>query len=196
MRFTLGRDGSSAEQRMSEQNDLDQFLQATARGDREAFARLYELTAPRLLAAGMHMLKRREVAEDVLQDLFVKVWHRASEYHAERGSVMTWLYSVQRYLALDRLRAQRPMQAIDEELSETLAFEGPDPAALAAGSEMAMRVHGCLQQLTDTQRRTVTLAFFEGLTHTELTQRLQQPLGTVKSWIRRGLMSLQRCLER
>lgn len=180
---------------MSEQNDLSQLLQATARSDRDAFARLYELTAPRLLAASMHMLKSREVAEDVLQDLFVKVWYRASEYHAERGSVMTWLYSVQRYLALDRLRAQRPTQVIDEALSETLAFEGPDPAALAAGSDMAMRVHGCLEQLTDTQRRTVTLAFFEGLTHTELTQRLQQPLGTVKSWIRRGLMSLQRCLE-
>jgi RNA polymerase sigma-70 factor, ECF subfamily len=180
---------------MSEQNDLSELLQATARSDRDAFARLYQLTAPRLLAAGMHMLKRREVAEDVLQDLFVKVWYRASEYHAERGSVMTWLYSVQRYLALDRLRAQRPTQVIDEALSETLAFEGPDPAALAAGSDMAMRVHGCLEQLTDTQRRTVTLAFFEGLTHTELTQRLEQPLGTVKSWIRRGLMSLQRCLE-
>jgi RNA polymerase sigma-70 factor, ECF subfamily len=180
---------------MTEQDELAQLLQATARGDRNAFARLYELTAPRLLAAGMRMLRRREFAEDVLQDLFVKVWHRASEYHAERGGVLTWLYSVQRYLALDRLRAQRPTQELDDELSNTIAFEGPDPASLAVGSEMAARVHGCLEQLTDTQRRSVTLAFFEGLTHTELTERLQQPLGTVKSWIRRGLMSLHRCLE-
>ncbi len=180
---------------MTEQDELAQLLLATARGDRTAFARLYELTAPRLLAAGVHMLKRREFAEDVLQDLFVKVWHRASEYHAERGGVLTWLYSVQRYLALDRLRAQRPTQEIDDELSNTLAFEGPDPAALAVGSDMAARVHGCLEQLTDVQRQSVTLAFFEGLTHVELTQRLQMPLGTVKSWIRRGLMSLQRCLE-
>ena len=132
---------------MTEQDELAQLLQATARGDRNAFARLYELTAPRLLAAGMHMLRRREFAEDVLQDLFVKVWHRASEYHAERGGVLTWLYSVQRYLALDRLRAQRPTQEIDDELSNTLAFEGPDPAALAVGSDMAARVHGCLEQL-------------------------------------------------
>lgn len=179
----------------TEQDELAQLLQATARGDRAAFARLYERTAPKLLAAGMHMLKRREFAEDVLQDVFVKVWHRASEYHAERGSALTWLYSVQRYLALDRLRAQRPTQEIDEELTNTLAFEGPDPAALAIGSDMAARVRGCLEELTDVQRRSVTLAFFEGLTHMELTQRLQQPLGTVKSWVRRGLMSLQRCLE-
>lgn len=180
---------------MTEQEELARLLQATAHGDRQAFARLYELTAPRLLGAGVHMLKRREMAEDVLQDLFVKVWHRASDYHAERGGVLTWLYSVQRYLALDKLRAQRPTDELDEELSNTLAFEGPDPSAMAMSTDMAGRVHQCLETLTDVQRRSVTLAFFEGLTHVELTQRLQMPLGTVKSWIRRGLMSLQRCLE-
>lgn len=180
---------------MTEQDELARLLQATARGDRNAFARLYQLTAPRLLGASVHMLKRRELAEDVLQDLFVKVWHRASEYHAERGSVLTWLYSVQRYLALDRLRAMRPTQEIDDELSNTLAADTPDPSSAAVSSDMAARVHTCLEQLTDVQRRSVQLAFFEGLTHTELTQRLQTPLGTVKSWIRRGLLSLQRCLE-
>lgn len=180
---------------MAEQQELARLLQATARGDRQAFARLYELTAPKLLGAGVHMLKRREVAEDVLQDLFVKVWYRASEYQAERGGVLTWLYSVQRNLALDKLRAQRPTQALGEDLSNTLASEGPDPSALAMSSDMAARVHRCLETLTDVQRRSVTLAFFEGLTHTELTQRLQVPLGTVKSWIRRGLLGLQKCLE-
>lgn len=180
---------------MTEQEELARLLQATAHGDRQAFARLYEMTAPRLLGAGMHMLKRREMAEDVLQDLFVKVWHRASEYHAERGGVLTWLYSVQRYLALDKLRAQRPTDELDDELVNTLAFDGPDPSVAAMSTDMAGRVHQCLETLSDVQRRSVTLAFFEGLTHVELTQRLQQPLGTVKSWIRRGLLSLQRCLE-
>ncbi|HEY0680737.1 MAG TPA: sigma-70 family RNA polymerase sigma factor [Steroidobacter sp.] len=180
---------------MAEQEELARLLQATARGDRQAFARLYELTAPKLLGAGVHMLKRRELAEDVLQDLFVKVWHRASDYQAERGGVLTWLYAIQRYLALDKLRSQRPTQELDEEVSNTLAFEGPDPSTMAMNSDMAARVHRCLDTLTDTQRRSVTLAFFEGLTHTELTQRLQMPLGTVKSWIRRGLLSLQKCLE-
>lgn len=180
---------------MAEQEELARLLQATARGDRQAFARLYELTAPKLLGAGVYMLKRRELAEDVLQDLFVKVWHRASEYHAERGGVLTWLYSVQRYLALDKLRAQRPTQELDEDMSDTLAFEGPDPATMAMSNEMAARVHKCLDTLSAEQRRSVTLAFFEGLTHAELTQKLQIPLGTVKSWIRRGLISLQKCLE-
>lgn len=180
---------------MAEQEELARLLQATARGDRQAFARLYELTAPKLLGAGVHMLKRRELAEDVLQDLFVKVWHRASDYQAERGGVLTWLYSVQRYLAIDKLRAQRPTAELDDDLSNTLAFDGPDPSMLAASSDMAARVHQCLDTLTDVQRRSVTLAFFEGLTHTELTQKLQMPLGTVKSWIRRGLLSLQKCLE-
>ena len=180
---------------MAEQEELARLLQATARGDRQAFARLYELTAPKLLGAGVHMLKRRELAEDVLQDLFVKVWHRASDYQAERGGVLTWLYSIQRYLALDKLRAQRPTETLDEEVSNTLAFEGPDPSAMAMSNDMAARVHKCLDTLTDVQRRSVTLAFFEGLTHTELTQKLQMPLGTVKSWIRRGLLGLQKCLE-
>jgi RNA polymerase sigma-70 factor, ECF subfamily len=180
---------------MTEQDELARLMQATAHGDRGAFARLYELTSPKLLGAGVHMLKRRELAEDVLQDLFVKVWHRASEYHAERGSVLTWLYSVQRYLALDRLRAMRPTLELDDELSNTLAFDAPDPSMAAASSDMAARVHSCLEQLTDVQRRSVQLAFFEGLTHAELTQRLQTPLGTVKSWIRRGLLTLHRCLE-
>jgi RNA polymerase sigma-70 factor, ECF subfamily len=181
---------------MTEQDELARLLQATARGDRAAFARLYEKTAPRLLGAGVHMLRHRDLAEDLLQDVFVKVWHRASEYHAERGGVLTWLFSVQRYLALDRLRARRPTQELDEEMAETLAADGPDPSTLAMSSDMAARMRGCLEELTDQQRRSVSLAFFEGLTHAELTQRLQTPLGTVKSWIRRGLLSLKRCLER
>jgi RNA polymerase sigma factor (sigma-70 family) len=180
---------------MAEQEELVRLLQATARGDREAFARLYELTAPKLLGAGVHMLKRRELAEDVLQDLFVKIWHRASDYQAERGGVLTWLYSIQRYLALDKLRAQRPTDTLDEGMSDTLAFDGPDPSTMVMSGDMAARVHKCLDTLTDAQRRCVTLSFFEGLTHTELTQKLQQPLGTVKSWIRRGLLGLQKCLE-
>lgn len=180
---------------MTEQDELARLLQATAHGDRAAFARLYELTAPRLLGAALHLMRRRDAAEDVLQDLFVKVWHRASEYHAERGGVLTWLYSVQRYLALDRIRARRPTEEFNEELANTLAFDGPDPSSDAISSDMAARVRGCLQQLSDEQRRSVTLAFFEGLTHAELTERLKTPLGTVKSWIRRGLMSLHRCLE-
>jgi RNA polymerase sigma-70 factor (ECF subfamily) len=80
-------------------------------------------------------------------------------------------------------------------VSNTLAFDGPDPSMMAMNSDMAARVHQCLDTLTDVQRRSVTLAFFEGLTHTELTQKLQTPMGTVKSWIRRGLVSLQKCLE-
>lgn len=180
---------------MAEQEELARLLQATARGDRQAFARLYELTAPKLLGAGVHLLKRREWAEDVLQDLFVKVWQRASEYQTERGGVLTWLYSIQRYLALDKLRARRPTEELNEEVSNTLAFEGPDPSMMAMNSDMSVRVHKCLDTLTDVQRRSVTLAFFEGLTHAELTQKLQMPLGTVKSWIRRGLLSLQKCLE-
>ena len=180
---------------MAEQEELARLLQATARGDRHAFARLYELTAPKLLGAGVHLLKRRELAEDVLQDLFVKVWHRASDYQAERGGVLTWLYSIQRYLALDRLRARRPTEALDDEMSNTLAFEGADPSSLAMSSDMAARVHQCLDTLTQEQRRCVMLAFFDGLTHIELTQKLQTPLGTVKSWIRRGLLGLQKCLD-
>ena len=180
---------------MVEEQQLGQLLEATACGDRAAFERLYRLTASRLLGVGVRLLRRREVAEDALQEVFVKVWHRAGDYHSERGSVMSWLHTIMRNESFDRLRARRPVSELSDETANTLAFEGAGPLDDAESDDMAQRVHRCLDDLPETQRRSILLAFFEGLSHSELTATLATPLGTVKSWIRRGLIGLQRCLE-
>lgn len=180
---------------MVEEQQLLGLLEAAAHGDRAAFERLYGLTASRLLGAGVRLLRRRELAEDALQEVFVKVWNRAADYRPERGSVMCWMHTIMRNEALDRLRARRPVSELDDETAETLVFEGADPLAEADNDYVAQRIHRCLEDLPETQRRSISLAFFEGLSHSELTAALATPLGTVKSWIRRGLMGLQRCLE-
>src|SRR4051812_48518270 len=113
---------------MVEEQQLTELLGATARGDRAAFERLYALTASRLLGAGVRLLKRRDRAEDALQEVFVKVWHRASDYHAERGSVMSWMHTIMRNEAFDRLRARRPVSELDEVTASALVFEGADPS--------------------------------------------------------------------
>lgn len=178
-----------------EQDKLVGLIQATARGDEAAFQRLYEETAPRLFGFCLRLLKRRDWAEEVMQEFYVKIWHRASDYHAERGAVLTWMYTVLRYQALDRLRAQKPTETLDGNGAESLPQDGPDALGLVLAGDMARHLRGCLEQLSDNHRTSITLAFFEGLTHEQLTERLAVPLGTIKSWIRRGLLSLRRCLE-
>jgi RNA polymerase sigma-70 factor (ECF subfamily) len=179
---------------MADQAELMRLLQATACGDHNAFRQLYEMTSPALLGLCMRMLKDRSTAEEVLQEAFVKIWHYASEYHEERGKVSTWLTSIVRYRALDFLRAQRSQESIDDLLQEKASEErGPLQWAVAGDEMNALQL--CLEQLSGEQKQLIVLSFIEGLTHQELVQRVESPLGTVKSWIRRGLQSLRRCLE-
>lgn len=180
---------------MIDQQLLLRLIQDTANGDRAAFERLYELTAPRLFGFSRQLLNRADWAEDLLQETYIKIWHHASEYHAERGSVLTWMISILRYGAIDRIRAHKPVDPLTEEITDTLQETGPGPFSLAAQSETAHALQTCLGKLTDLQQRCITMAFFEGLTHQELSRRLEHPLGTIKAWIRRGLLSLKECLQ-
>lgn len=181
---------------MSDQRLLIRLIQDTAGGDRAAFKRLYELTAPKLFGFSQRLLNRTDWAEDLLQETYIKIWHHASEYHAERGSVLTWMISILRYGAIDRIRAHKPATPLTEEITDTLQEAGPGPFNLALQSETANALESCMERLSEIQQRCITLAFFEGLTHQELSRRLQHPLGTIKAWIRRGLISLRECLER
>ncbi len=175
--------------------ELQSLLQGTARGDQDAFAALYQATSARLFGVCLRILRNRAAAEDVLQDAFVKIWHHASEYHSERGTVLTWLTTIVRYRALDYLRRVKPEDELDEQHEEVVSErDGPFDWAVS-GAEME-GLSLCLDELNDSQRQVIVLSFLEGLTHPELVKRVQSPLGTVKSWIRRGLQSLRRCLER
>ncbi|MDP2229219.1 MAG: sigma-70 family RNA polymerase sigma factor [Moraxellaceae bacterium] len=176
-------------------DDLAPLMYRTALGDRRAFEQLYRATSGRLLGVALLVMRRRDLAEDVLQEAFVKIWHSASSYQPERGAVSTWLGTIVRRTAIDRLRRDRHAAvALDDAEWEAMADDAPGPLDNTMAEAEARRLGLCMEQLDDRQRESVTLAFHHGLTHTELAARLGSPLGTVKAWVRRGLDRLRQCL--
>ncbi|MGH6948201.1 MAG: sigma-70 family RNA polymerase sigma factor [Kiloniellales bacterium] len=169
------------------------LIAAVAAGDRRAFRQLYLETSPRLLGVAIVLLKRRDLAEEVLQEAYLSLWRRAATYRADRGSPLAWLVAILRYRAIDRLRQLQGERATAE-LSPEAADSAPGPFDWAANSEEGRRLQRCLEELEQRQRDSILLAFVEGLTHEELAERIGAPLGTVKSWIRRGLRRLKDCL--
>lgn len=179
---------------MTEASELQALLEATAAGDRRAFARLYTLTSAHLNAILLRMLKRRDWAEEALQDAYLRIWQHAGGYLAARGKPMTWMISIARHRALDLLRARRPELPEDAAAPEpTPDNEGPE--ALAETGERLGALEECMDGLPEEQRRSILMAYYEGYTHSELARRLDAPLGTVKSWVRRGLARLRDCLD-
>ena len=151
--------------------------------------------APLLLAVLVRMLRRRDLAEDALQDVFVSVWQRARQFDPIRGRALAWLVSMARYRAIDLQRAARPALALSEvsALEGELRSEGPTDAIELLGSGALLR--RCLEQIAAPQRNCLVLAYQDGLTHSEIARAVNEPLGTVKSWVRRSLLALRRCLE-
>lgn len=175
--------------------DLSALLGACAKRDREAFARLYKLTSPKLFAVALRILRREDWAEEVLQDAYVSVWTHATEYAADRSAPMTWMTSIVRNRCLDWLRKPRKeVIDIDGTILAAAASEAEGPLALLERAGDSRALAGCLKLLDAKQRQTITLAFVEGLSHAELAQHLREPLGTVKTWVRRGLARLKDCL--
>ena len=175
--------------------EIEALLSRCAAGDRAALETLYARVAPLLLAVLMRILRRRESAEDALQDVFVSVWQRAHQFDPIRGRALAWLVSMARYRAIDLQRAARPalplseVSALEPQLQSESPLEGGEMLGTGA---LLMR---CLEQIAAPQRRCLMLAYEEGLTHSEIARAVNEPLGTVKSWVRRSLMALRRCLE-
>lgn len=185
---------------MTTNDELKQLLAATARGDRDRFHDLYRQTSSVLFAVALKVLRDRPLAEDVLQETFVQIWHRAGEYHADRGTVMVWLTTLVRYRAIDVIRKRRtPLskRLADTEMAEqNISEDDPkSPLGAAMAGQEASHVRDCLKHLNEKQQRSIYLAFFRGLTHLELAQYLAEPLGTVKARVRRGLFKLKTCLQ-
>ena len=187
--------------------ELAQLMSRCALGDRVAFARLYDLTSGHLFAVVLRIQRDRALAEDLLQEVYVNVWRAMGSFDAAQSQPMTWLTSVARNKAIDSLRraqSQPVLQSVhrdDEDddrpdLDQQIADETAGPVDLLSQAGDARRLNTCMQVLTASQRQSVALAFFDGLSHAEVAAHLHQPLGTVKSWVRRALMSLKECLER
>lgn len=180
---------------------LAALLARTALADQAAFAELYRRTAAQLFAVALRILRDRGTAEEILQEAYVSVWHRAGSYDAAKGQPLTWLVSVVRHRCLDQIR-KRDIDTVSlapvdgDEPEVEFAAEGPTPVELLLEGAAARSVRVCVDALEGSQKQAIALAFYQGLTHAELASHLRQPLGTVKSCIRRGLERLKRCLDR
>ena len=172
------------------------LLAGAARRDRAAFARLYEASSAKLYGVAVRILRREDWAEEVLQECDVSIWTHAPEYRAGLAAPMTWMTSIVRNRCLDWLRRPRP-EVSDEDgaLVENAESDNPGPLAELERSNDAHALARCLQGLEAKQRQAIALAFYDGLSHSELADHLRQPLGTVKTWVRRGLSRLKDCLE-
>lgn len=178
-----------------ERDELNQLLLQTARNDQKAFAELYRRTSPKLFGVCLRMLRDRGEAEEVLQETYATVWHRAATFDPARASAITWLVTLSRNKGIDRLRRHRE-ELLDDPLKlEEAVDERPTPAADAETSQEYRRLQQCLDELEPQQQRSVREAFFTGATYNELATRCKVPLGTMKSWIRRSLMQLRTCLD-
>ena len=165
-------------------DELENLLAAIAAQDKRAFRRLYDLVAPRLMATAMRILRDRELAEDAVQEAFVRIWRSAGRFDPARGVALAWMGVIARNAALDRVSSARDTVPIDD-----VEIVAPDvePADAKLGQ--------CIKKLPEQQGQALVLMYIYGLTHNELSERLSAPLGTVKSWVRRGAIALRECLE-
>lgn len=176
------------------EDELVRVLRACAARERRALRRLYDLMAAQMLASMLRILKRRALAEEALQDVFVSIWQRASQFESGRGSARIWLMAIARHRAIDVLRSERAELFRDADLEQLPALESPGDWSSAGRSAAALA--RCFAELSGEQRRGIELAFVNGYSHADIARATGEPLGTIKSWIRRGLASLRQCLER
>ncbi|WP_371154810.1 sigma-70 family RNA polymerase sigma factor [Jannaschia sp. 2305UL9-9] len=179
---------------MTALSDIEALIARMGIGDREAFSELYDATSGKLFAVCFRVLKQRNVAEDAMQDAYIKIWKNADRYRVTGHSPMTWLITIARNTAIDRLRARRSHADI-ETYHDSLAGSGPTPEQAAIATSEARRVIGCLDQLDGDRRDAIRGAYLDGDTYKDLSDRFDVPLNTMRTWLRRGLDALRECLS-
>ncbi|CAN1554620.1 RpoE DNA-directed RNA polymerase specialized sigma subunit, sigma24 homolog [Rhabdaerophilaceae bacterium] len=174
---------------------IESLIAACAAGDRAALRAIYDQEAPRMLGLARRLVKRHEIAEEVVHDTFLRVWTAAASFSGPAGSGRSWIYTIMRNRALNILRGEARIDLVDD--YEPFGLEAPEPSPEAAFSALteASALRRCLGLLEETRLRIVLLAYVDGLSHGEIAARLNLPLGTIKSWIRRSLLSLKACLQ-
>jgi RNA polymerase sigma-70 factor, ECF subfamily len=176
-------------------DDVSNLIGRVGLGDRVAFRRLYELTSPKLFAVCLRILRDRGEAEDALQEVYVKVWGNASRFTVSGYSPITWLAAVARNHSIDRIRARKKDVVDIEEVVET-PDEAPDPESSVLASSERHQIDRCLDELKAERAEAVRGAYIEGYSYQELADRYRLPVNTLRTWLRRSLLSLKVCLER
>ena len=177
------------------------LLDRVAMADESALRELYDLTSSRLYGVAVRVVSNRDWAEDVLQEAYLNIWRIAADYKASLSPPMAWMALVVRSRGLDFLRRRTTGRVdhsveLDDVVAETVAGDAPSPMDVADASQQAQALHRCLNTLENKQREVVSLAYLRDLSHGELAEQLKLPLGTVKTWIRRGLEQLRTCMGR
>jgi RNA polymerase sigma-70 factor (ECF subfamily) len=174
--------------------ELSGLLARVAGRDRAAFAAVYRATSAKLWGIIVRILPRRDLAEDVLQDVYVRIWERAGSFDPAKASPITWMASIARNRAIDEVRRRRPVSIEEAPEALEVAESGPDPLASAEQSEELRRLKECLEALEPERRDMVLLAYYSGLSRDELAQRYAHPVNTIKTWLHRSLAQLRKCL--
>ena len=179
--------------------DYEQVLLSCASGDRNALQALYQQESRHLLGVALRIVRQRQQAEDVLHDAFINIWTKAAGFDARLGSGRGWIYSVVRNLALNAVRSGARQVGVDEETAEAIDAQTSMVAHQQQGDAFELqaslgKLNDCLSRLEPARRNCILYAYVDGCSHSEIAERTQTPLGTVKAWIKRGMGSLRECM--
>ena len=174
--------------------EIETLIASTALGDRSAFSQLYDKTAAKLLGICLRVLQDRAVAEDALQDVYIKIWNNADRYQVTGHHPMSWLTTIARNTAIDHLRMRKPETELGS-YADVLPAPGLTPEQAAVAASQAGRLARCLQALDDNKRDAVKGAYLNGETYSELAARFAVPLNTMRTWLRRSLINLRECMS-
>ncbi len=195
------RDAVNAESKGDPMPDPQQILAgalgACAHGDKAGLRLIFDSEGARLMAVAHRILRRHDLAEEIVQDAFIQIWSKASSYSPDRGSARGWIYAIVRNKALNALRDGKRWESSDSEALERLQDAAQDtfPTDLFEALDRESNLRRCLGQLDERKRTSILMAYVSGYTHGEIAGRLKVPLGTAKAWIKRGLTSLRECMS-
>ena len=175
--------------------ELVSLLAAVANGDETAFEKLYAATSAKLYGVVLRILRRPELADEVMQETYLKIWNGAAQFDASRASPITWMMAIARNRAIDLVRKKADVSVEDMPDALELAADVPDPLAARERSEDVRRLLDCLGRLDPEQRQLVLLAYYDGLSRELLAARFKRPVNTIKTWLRRSLLTVRECLE-
>jgi len=185
---------ASGNAQLTQARCVEDALRACASSDQMALKLIFDDESARMLGVAHRMLKRRALAEEAVQDTFVLIWRHAARFDPERGAGLTWIYAILRNRSLAILRDEKRTELRDRPVAEETPSEDDDPETIMAKLSDAKALHSCLATLPAQRREVVLLAFVQGLTQREIAIKLSMPVGTVKSWTYRSLVTLKRCL--